>query len=304
MAVTIFTGNRSPSLTDVIKVNGVPFPLTTSTVKLRMRLPSGTTFKVDTAAVVTDAANGAVRYDWAAIDVDTPGDYVAWWSVTLPSGNIQDTPEFAVRVTDHIVPSRSYTTLAEVKSTLQMQGLTYADQDISVAIAAASRAADNATGRRFYLDTALTDRYFTPDTMWNLRIDDIADKAGLVVAIDRAGTGSFTETWAENTEFVLSPLNAPLEFWPWEWLTVRRIFGKWLPTNIDRSVKVTAKWGWPAVPQDIKIATEILAVKLLRRVREAPFGVVVMGDSAARIATNDPDLAPIWRSYSRRTLML
>ena len=109
MSITVFKDNRSPSLTDVIQVDGVPFPLTTSTVKLRMRLRTSSTLKVDTAAVVTDAPNGAVRYDWAAVDTDTAGSYVAWWRVTLPGGLIQESPQFEVQIEDPLTPSRAMT---------------------------------------------------------------------------------------------------------------------------------------------------------------------------------------------------
>jgi hypothetical protein len=96
----MYEGNRSPSLTDTINVDGLPFNLTGSTVKLRMRLESSGTLKVDTPAVVVSAVNGQVRYDWAAADVDTSGRYVAWWRITLPSTFIQETPTFIVNVVD------------------------------------------------------------------------------------------------------------------------------------------------------------------------------------------------------------
>lgn len=101
--VTLYVGNRSPSLSDTIKVNGVAFPLTTSTVKLMMRQEGAAAgvYKINTAAVVVSAPAGTVRYDWGSGDVDTAADYRAWWRVTLPSGFTQDTPEFPVSILEH-----------------------------------------------------------------------------------------------------------------------------------------------------------------------------------------------------------
>lgn len=102
MSLLIFKGNQSPSLSDTIKVNDVAFDLTGSTVKLRMRLETSATLKIDTAAAIVTPAAGTVRYDWQAADVDTAGRYVAWWEVTLPGGNVQATDEFLVEIRDHV----------------------------------------------------------------------------------------------------------------------------------------------------------------------------------------------------------
>lgn len=99
--IETFVGNRSPSLTDQITVNGVGFDLDGSTVKLRMRPEGGSTLKIDAAATIVDEASGQIQYDWQAADVDTAGRYQAWWSVTLPSGLVQDSPEFPVVIRSH-----------------------------------------------------------------------------------------------------------------------------------------------------------------------------------------------------------
>lgn len=101
MTLRIFKGNRSPSLTDTIRIDGVPFDLTGSTVKFRMRQVGSSTLKVDTAASVVLAATGQVEYLWAALDVDTAAVYLGWWQVTLPGGNLQNTPEFVVEIDDN-----------------------------------------------------------------------------------------------------------------------------------------------------------------------------------------------------------
>lgn len=101
MTINIFKGNRSPSITDQITANGAPFDLTGSSVKLQMRPVNSAVLKIDSAATIVNAATGQVQYNWAALDVDTQGDYMAWWHVTLPSGLVQDSPEFDVNVNAH-----------------------------------------------------------------------------------------------------------------------------------------------------------------------------------------------------------
>lgn len=101
MTLEMFVGNRSPSLTGTITVNGAPFDLSGSTVKLQMRLASGSVLKVDSPATIVNAVAGQVQYNWAALDVDTQGDYAAWWRVTLPNTLVQDSPEFEVAIAAH-----------------------------------------------------------------------------------------------------------------------------------------------------------------------------------------------------------
>lgn len=107
MSVSIYAGTKAPSLTDTIKVNGTPFDLTGSTVKFRMRLVGSDTLTVDSAAVVVSAAAGTVRYDWGTSDLDVPGEYLAWWRVTLGTGSVQESGEFAVSVLEHGTPARA-----------------------------------------------------------------------------------------------------------------------------------------------------------------------------------------------------
>lgn len=99
--IELWQGQRSPSVEDTITVPGYNFA--GSTAKLQMRLESGSTLKVDAAATIVSATVGSLqlRYDWAALDVDTPGRYKAWWRITLPSGLPQDSDEFTVLVKAH-----------------------------------------------------------------------------------------------------------------------------------------------------------------------------------------------------------
>lgn len=190
------------------------------------------------------------------------------------------------------VAMNEYATSAELKSTLELTGETFADADVALALTAASRGIDNLTGRRFYADAdANKVRHYSPSDKKLLLIDDLVTLTTLLT--DPGGDGTFEDTWALNTDFVLEPLNASTDSQPWTMIS-KHPSGKFsFPTSYPRSVKLTGKFGWPAVPEAIKEATLILASKLMRRAREAPFGVIpgsIEGSGATRIGRADPDV--------------
>src|SRR6266699_249848 len=143
-----YTNTRSPSLLDTITSDGVAVDLTGTTVKLQMRAVGSSTLKVDAAATIVTPAAGTVKYDWAAADVNTSGFFTAWWRVTLAGGTTQDTHEFLVEIRDHALAGETYMSVEELKNSLSLQGQSFADPDLQRALAAASRAIDQQTGRR------------------------------------------------------------------------------------------------------------------------------------------------------------
>jgi hypothetical protein len=72
------------------------------------------------------------------------------------------------------------------------------------------------------------------------------------------------------------------------------------PVDIPAAVQVTGQFGWLTVPGPIVQATAILAVRLLKRGRDAPLGVINLAqDVIGHIAKTDPDVQALIDPYKR-----
>ena len=203
------------------------------------------------------------------------------------------------------------------KQTAGLGATSYADADVDVALAAASRAVDDVTSRRFWPDADATQvRYF------DIVRDDIVEIEDLItltsVAVDANADGVYETTWTSPTDFTLEPVNAPADGRPYErlrfmhqWYGVATGWagiGDWpwwrrqWPTIGRNAVKITGQFGWESVPSQVVTATSIIASRLLLRSREAPFGVVGGGldAQAVRIASTDPDLTLLLANLARK----
>lgn len=301
----LYVGNKNPSITETITIDGVPKDLTGHTVKLKMRLANSSTLKVNADALVVSAVAGTVRYDWTGTDTDTAGNYLLWWEVTTTAGgNVQDVGEAFVQILAHAPVSQDYVEFEELKSTLTLQGASFADLDVKIAISSASRAIDELTDRRFYPDAdAAQVRYYSPEWADVLYVDDIVTITSLKT--DDAGDGTFENTLVLNTDYTREPLNAALDGEPYTCLRIHPLSSREFPIMYPRTVELTGKFGWLVPPAPIKQATTILAHRLLKRAREVPFGVSGVGidGSVVRIMAQDPDVVSLVQPYSRRVLV-
>lgn len=89
---TMRKGDREPPFSSQLFSANRPIDLAGITVRFKMTLRGATTPKVDAPAVVVDAANGKVRYDWGATDTNAEGSYDVRWELTFPSGNKRTIP--------------------------------------------------------------------------------------------------------------------------------------------------------------------------------------------------------------------
>jgi hypothetical protein len=184
--------------------------------------------------------------------------------------------------------ANEYATLSELKRALTIEDDdTSSDDLLNRALAAASRGIDTATGRRFYLDGAATARTYRPggrtvctDSGERLLVDDIGSATGLVVETGSGGS------WAATTSYETGPDNALTRGRPVTALTLTA--GTW-GSGLAR-VRVTAQWGWPAVPDEITQACVIQAARLFRR-KDSPEGVTGSAEwGVVRLSRRDPDV--------------
>lgn len=301
-----YVGNRNAAFSDTITSGGVAQNINGKTLTFKMRAIASSTLKVNAAATNLDDGTTALRGKWqynpAAADVDTAGWYVFWIEVA-GSGLTQDVPEFLVQFIAHSPLTNAYVEVEELKNTLTLAGTTFANQDVEAAILAASRAVDKHCDRRFWADTGtLNVRYYTPLSASVCRIDDLTTLTSLKV--DQGGDGTFEETWTNNTDFVLQPLNAAADSWPWTRVEVNPSSTRYFPAGYLRTVEVTGTFGWTAVPPAVKQATSIMAHTLVKRSREAPFSVVGVGldNAAVRIPQNDPHVRMLLAPFVRHSI--
>ena len=190
----------------------------------------------------------------------------------------------------------SYVALSELKSAL---GITSSTDDafLNLAIGAAETAINDLCGRKFTADGSASARTYRAQPYLCVT-DDVSTLTGLVVKTDTNGDGTFDQTWA-SSDYQVEPLNNLVKG---RSVNNLRAVGDYLfPVYGDglASVEVTAKWGWPAVPDPIEQATLMMASRLYGR-KSSPMGVIGVGDfGPVRISRSDPDVAHMLMDYRR-----
>lgn len=262
--------------------------LVAATVALALTDPSGDV----TAPTVTNPGLGLYDSGFTLTEV-SPLPYRWKWTV---SGTVVDVQYGEVYASDP-APG-TYATLPQLRARVLGPEATEGDRDAALqsALSAATRQVDTDTGRHpggFELAPAVSQRIFPVagnivrerDGRYKLLVDEFGSLTGLIVEL-----GGDT-TWTAVTDYRVDPRNA---------LSAREPL-----TGLSRSsgwgydeVRVTARWGWPAIPDQVGEATLILAHRLYRR-PGSPEGVA--GGNAEfggiRLARMDPDYQRIVQSF-------
>ncbi len=203
--------------------------------------------------------------------------------------------------------TNGYATLTEIKTFLSISD-NVDDTLLESMVEAASRSIDRIANRRFYLDANASARAYRVSSPIVLYTDDIGTTSGLVVKTDDDGDGTFETTLTLNTDYIMDPLTALDLGRPYTQVTMVTntqtfpIFPGLFQNGLRPGVQVTARWGWPSVPDDINQACLILTADLYKR-KDSPGGILGLGDlGAIRMSPLGRDVTAMVRAYRKEVL--
>ena len=200
-----------------------------------------------------------------------------------------------------------YATLTQIKAYMSISDNT--DNDLlEDLVESASRSIDRIANRRFYLDSSASARLYRAYSNIFVFVDDIGTTSSLVVAMDEDGNGTYSKTLTLNTDYILDPLTSPSLNRPYTQLTMVSNTESWpifpgiTSNGLRPGVQVTARWGWPSVPDDINMACLILTADLYKR-KDAPGGILGLGDlGVVRMSPIGRDVTAMVRAYKKEVI--
>jgi hypothetical protein len=178
----------------------------------------------------------------------------------------------------------SYVELAEALSYVR----TGIDQlHVQAALLASARGINAYCKRPFTVPTAATVREYVPNNEHDpslLCVYDIANTTDLVVL------NNGTTVTAAGYQLEIAPgfpnqTNSSGLVEPWQY--IRLLSGTWAcPANGEATVSITARHGWPAVPDDVPLS-QLMLIRDLCDGRETRFGVVAFADAGVARAIRE-----------------
>jgi hypothetical protein len=165
----------------------------------------------------------------------------------------------------------------EVKNALNISD-TVDDQRIDVALEASTEMIQDYCSRQFLVDSTTSARVFVAQDWFLAHVDDISTTTGLIVETDDGGDRSFSTVWSAS-DYQLEPLNGKVNGLTRPYNAIRATGARNFPLDGDvATLRVTALWGWPVVPDAVKQAAIIQTISIFRAV-DAPFGATPFADT-------------------------
>jgi hypothetical protein len=204
--------------------------------------------------------------------------------------------------------------VSDVKAALGITDTTDDDR-IGLAVDAASRLIESELGRRYWVDSVASTRYFVAETPFLVDVDDFTDTADLVVQTMPFGVSDPSNwvTWT-TADYQLEPINQLEDEQAWPYTQIRAVRSLLFPTYggvaysqpyTQAQVAVTTKWGSGSIPTPVQKAG-ILVSEWLFKSDDAPLGATAFGETGImRLKDSMPPTAvALLRPYSRDEIFI
>jgi len=197
--------------------------------------------------------------------------------------------------------TNGYCTLAQLKGAdvMNFGTSTAHDEILETVIEAVSRMIDEKCARHFYGVSEA--RYFTARKDCYVDVDDIASSSGVTIEIDYDADGTH-EVALASTDYNLAGYNNTSKGWPYTVIETTPLGLYPFPEN-RRAVKVTATFGWAAVPKNIQLACILQSNREYKRFTTplGSAGASAVGTISLSIPELDPDVEMLLQPYMRPT---
>jgi hypothetical protein len=194
-----------------------------------------------------------------------------------------------------------YVTLAEIQGYLKQPQEALVPL-LTSAIHAASDEIETYCNRQFNKTMDASARVYTALTNGVVYVDDFWTTEGLVIQIDSGDTGAYDVT-VSATDYSLEPKNGIVggqPGWPFNRIYLRgRTSARF--STARSAVRVTAKWGWNAVPDSIKQACFIMATERFK-LKDTPFGVAGFNNYGEVRVRQNPLVEDMLKKFRRNVL--
>lgn len=179
------------------------------------------------------------------------------------------------------------------------QSDTQDDTLLQQALTAASRAVERFCHRQFNTSETAVARTYMPNSEDMVVVDDFHTLDGLVVEVDEAKDGTYSTELAPSA-YVSKPLGGISEgVMGWPWWRLHALGSQRFPVDGERpTIRVTAVWGWAAIPHPILEATLMLAEEMYK-LKDAPFGVAGFGEYGDIRVRDNPKIKSTLLPYRR-----
>lgn len=159
--------------------------------------------------------------------------------------------------------------------------------------------------RDFNSVTAVSARRFKPSNPCLVKVTDFQTITGLIVKTDTTGDGTYDTTWT-SSDYELEPADGIVggsTGWPFNEIHAVEALQFPCGNKRPRSVQVTAKWGWSAVPADVKTACFILAAQLFD-LKNSPMGVAGSAEFGVIRVRAIPQVEALLQPYVDQPVMV